>query len=48
MKDLCSKQRNLKQTWSEFHLTTSDTLHQDKFRMGEGVKYKEGNYKLTM
>ena len=25
----------------------SDTLHQDKFRMGEGVKYKEGNYKWT-
>ena len=23
----------------------SDTLHQDKFRMSEGVKYKEGNYK---
>ena len=21
------------------------TLHKDKFRMGEGVKYKEGNYK---
>ena len=25
--------------------STSDTLYQDKFRMGEGVEYKEGNYK---
>ena len=25
--------------------STSDTLYQDKFRMDEGVEYKEGNSK---
>ena len=37
---------NWKTVWEKnVSRSASDTLHLHKFRMGEGVKYKEGNYK---